>query len=249
MPGDNKHNTILFDLFDTLILFEPELLPRVRIAGREKFSTALPVFEVFTKYFEDVLFENFYSYFIESYHQFQDIKNEEYREYTNIIRFDIMFRNMGLKGVKENEFEIKNALVDAHMESLAGSMVFPDDYRGILDHYKQTGYGMSVVSNFDHAPTAYKLLDINDITHYFDKIFISDEIGWRKPHPEIFRHVLNTLERDAAETVLVGDDYKADIIGASNMGIDTVYIDRKKSGYATVFNYKISDLKQLTEVI
>lgn len=245
----NKYSTILFDLFDTLIIFEPDLLPKVRIAGREKFSTALPVFRVFTKFFEDVLFENFYSFFIESYHQFQDLKNEENREYTNIIRFDIMFREMGLDGVREDELEVKNALVDAHMKSLARSMVFPKEYREILRHYKESGYEMSVVSNFDHAPTAYKLLDKNNITSYFDKIFISDEIGWRKPHPEIFRHVLNKLGRKPEEAVLVGDDYKADILGASNMGIDTVYIDRNRTGSGTAFNHRIFDLKQLTEVI
>lgn len=244
-----KYSVILFDLFDTLIFFEPILLPTLKINGKKRFSTALPVYKVFNKYFPDIEFGVFYSEFRSSYHEFQELKKSENKEYTNKIRFDIMFSNMGIIDLKTSDSDIKNQMVNAHMEALSSSMVFPETHREVLLHFYKNDIPMSIVSNFDHAPTAYKLLDKYDITLYFQRIFISDEVGWRKPHPNIFNIALSELGKDSSEAVLVGDDYDADIVGASDLGIDTVYLNGKEDNTEDIYNYRISELSQITDII
>ncbi|NIP30991.1 MAG: HAD hydrolase-like protein, partial [Candidatus Dadabacteria bacterium] len=59
---------------------------------------------------------------------------------------------------------------------------FSDDNRKTLDYLKKLDYKFALISNFDYAPTAYSLLDQYSLTNYFDKIYISIEVGWRKPH-------------------------------------------------------------------
>lgn len=249
MVKGKEYKSILFDLFDTLILFEPSLLPALNIDGKKKYSTAEPVFSVFRKYFSEMDFDSFYRYFVKSYAEFQKMKNVENREYTNRIRFDIMFDYMGISGSRTSENDIKNELVNTHMQCLASSMVFPDEHRGLLDYYRKTGQHMSIVSNFDHAPTVYKLLDKFNISDYFEAVFISDEIGWRKPSSVIFDHVLATLGLDPNEAVFIGDDYNADIIGASARGIDTVYINDDPHVDILSCDHKISHLCQLKELV
>jgi len=45
-----RYSNVIFDLFDTLILFKPELLPKIEINGRESFSTGKDVYRIFTRY-------------------------------------------------------------------------------------------------------------------------------------------------------------------------------------------------------
>jgi len=61
-------------------------------------------------------------------------------------------------------------------------------------------------------------------------VVISDEVGWRKPHPKIFQIFLDELKLDPGEAVYVGDDLKYDIEGARAAGMKTVLV----SGSGTV---------------
>lgn len=242
-----RYDTVLFDLFDTIILFEPSLLPSVTTSGKKIYSTAENVFSVFRNYFPHTGFDTFYKHFRRSYTEFQNLKNKENREYNNIIRFDIMFRNMGIREDRAGR-DIKLKLVEAHMRCLEKSMVLPCGHSQLLQKLKTKGYNMSVVSNFDYAPTAHKLLNKFGISLYFSGIYISDEIGWRKPDSRIFSYALEDLGVSKSEVIFVGDDYIADITGASALGIDTVYVNR--SGYPEdcLCTYRIEDLCQLDQI-
>jgi putative hydrolase of the HAD superfamily len=61
------------------------------------------------------------------------------------------------------------------------------------------------------------------IKSYFQEIIISDLLGIKKPDPKIFEHALTNSRADKNESLMIGDDYEADIIGAQNAGIDQVY--------------------------
>ena len=235
----------MFDLFDTLILFEPTLLPKLNINGTVRYSTALPVFKLFNNYFEKIKFGDFYVAFKKSYEDFQILKSKENREFTNKIRFDMMFRDMGISGESENEEHIKNQLVVAHMNSLAGSMVFPESHRDVLNKIVKMEFRTCVLSNFDHASTVYKLMDKFRIRRYFEKIFISDEIGWRKPNPVVFKMALNQMGVKPEDTILIGDNYNDDIKGAFGVGIDPVFVERKRIDDKSLAKFTISDLEQL----
>jgi len=249
MTFKRNYSTILFDLFDTLILFRPTLLPKLNVNGVEHYSTAVPVFRVFKKYFARIGFNDFYNSFKKSYEEFQLLKMKENREFTNKIRFDMMFTEMGISGADSNEESIKNQLVLAHMKSLSESMIFPENHRRVLETIRRMEYRTCIVSNFDHAPTAYKLLDKFRITGYFEMIFISDEIGWRKPDPIIFNKVLGEMKAEPEETILIGDNYNDDIKGAYEVGIDSVLVERKKTDNNSLAKYVISELSQLPGIL
>jgi putative hydrolase of the HAD superfamily len=51
-------------------------------------------------------------------------------------------------------------------------------------------------------------------------------VGYQKPHPAIFEHALDLLGVDSTEAVHVGDDPKADVVGARRAGIEPILVDR-----------------------
>lgn len=242
-----KYSNIIFDLFDTLILFKPELLPKIEINGTEHFSTGKDVFKAFSAYFDEYSFDEFIIYFFDSYKKFQKLKNIDNREYPNRKRFEIMFDMMDLPN---NKPEILEELVISHMDSLSRSMVFPEEYRDTITELIKRGYKLSILSNFDYSPTAHKLLELYNITNYFNNIFISEDIGWRKPSPSAFSYVIERLNISPSEAVFIGDDYEKDIIGARNSNIDSIYIDIKnKSDSYSPAIASVNEFKQILDIL
>jgi putative hydrolase of the HAD superfamily len=62
------------------------------------------------------------------------------------------------------------------------------------------------------------------LENFFDQIINSEHVGVRKPHPDIFRYALEKAGAEAGESLMIGDDWEADILGARNYGIDQAYL-------------------------
>jgi len=59
-----------------------------------------------------------------------------------------------------------------------------------------------------------------------DAVVISEEVGVTKPDPRIFRLALGQLRRTAAETVMIGDAWETDIVGARAAGLRPIWFNR-----------------------
>lgn len=222
-----KYTTVIFDLFDTIVNFNFSHLPAIELKGVRSRTTSHDVYSVFTVYYRGVSFEEFYPYFIESYHQFQELKHAEYREYPNRDRFLLMLRNMGIPIDSEAE-TAADKMVVAHMRGLSRAVEFPAENETALEHVKKKGYRMAMVSNFDYAPTAYALIEEFRIGRFFEKIVISEEVGWRKPKPVIFRRAMELMRINPGDAIFVGDNFRADVCGAKGVGMDVVWLNYKK---------------------
>jgi putative hydrolase of the HAD superfamily len=85
-------------------------------------------------------------------------------------------------------------------------------------------YPIGLLSNFTHAPAAMKIIDRAGLTPLFDVVLISGEVGYRKPHPLIFRRLIDQLGVQKNQILFVGDDSDADIIGAQQAGLQPVWM-------------------------
>lgn len=83
---------------------------------------------------------------------------------------------------------------------------------------KDSGVKLAVVSNFDSR--LRKLLKDLCVLDLFDAVIISSEVGYEKPDEKIFRAALDQISVEASKAVHVGDDTKADKVGANAVGID-----------------------------
>jgi putative hydrolase of the HAD superfamily len=84
-------------------------------------------------------------------------------------------------------------------------------------------YTLGLLSNFTHAPAAMAIIDQVGIASFFEVILISGAVGYRKPHPLIFRRLVDQMGVKKNQILYVGDDPEADIVGAQQAGIQPVW--------------------------
>ena len=90
------------------------------------------------------------------------------------------------------------------------------------------------------------------IDKYFERAFISGEIGAEKPSREYFEHVeANIPDFDKSRTLIIGDSLTSDIKGGINYGIDTCWYNPQNKPLTGDVNplYTIHDLNELFEIL
>jgi HAD superfamily hydrolase (TIGR01549 family) len=114
--------------------------------------------------------------------------------------------------------------VSAHMgEMYKPASIVPDDVRRMLPALREAGYILAVISNRDRP--FRDTLDSHGLSEYFPYALAGGEVNVYKPEPGIFEHALRQLGLTAAESVYVGDNYYADIVGARHAGLVPVLYD------------------------
>jgi FMN phosphatase YigB (HAD superfamily) len=68
------------------------------------------------------------------------------------------------------------------------------------------------------------VLDRLGLIPYLSVLSFSDEVGLRKPHPEIFLRTLSALGVAPAEAAHVGDDVTTDVAGARAVGMRAIHL-------------------------
>ena len=91
----------------------------------------------------------------------------------------------------------------------------------VLD-YLHHKYRMAIITNGFREVQVDKL-DQSGLTKYFDKMFISEEVGAQKPHRLIFEHAVKSMNAPKKKSLMIGDSWDADIVGAMQFGMDQVY--------------------------
>jgi HAD superfamily hydrolase (TIGR01549 family) len=132
-----------------------------------------------------------------------------------------------------NEHKIQ--LSDEKLQSALRSMYavtqtnwfIEDDAIPTLQVLLKSSYRLGIISNGSDDLNTYELLDKSGIRSYFEFILSSAAFGKRKPHPGIFREALDHFQIPPDQTVMVGDNYEADIIGARKLGMNTIWITRR----------------------
>lgn len=112
----------------------------------------------------------------------------------------------------------------AHMgEMYKPDSVVPDDVRRMLPALQQAGYIMAVISNRDKP--FQETLIAHGLSEFFPYVLAAGEVDIYKPEPGIFEHALKQMNLTARETVYVGDNYYADVVGAQRAGLEPVLYD------------------------
>lgn len=95
-----------------------------------------------------------------------------------------------------------------------------------LEYLKIHGYRLGLISNASYSRDVYMQLEKHQLIPYFEQILASADVGYRKPHPLIFRKALSFFNVEPAESVMIGDTLNADIIGSRRVGMKNIWIAR-----------------------
>jgi HAD superfamily hydrolase (TIGR01509 family) len=239
-------DAVLFDLFDTLVLFQRDRLPEVTVNGRTMRSTAALVHEAFRPFAPEVSLADFAGALLWSWQEAERIRSGTHREVAAQERFGMLFGRLGLD-VAAMSREALPMLLATHMRELSKAIVFPEHHRAVLRTLRAR-HRLAVVSNFDYTPTARLVLEREGIADLFDEILVSDTVGWRKPAPRIFQEALDRMGLAPGAAVFVGDRADVDVAGARGVGMRAVWINREAEALpegAPVPDHEIRDLDEL----
>ena len=131
-------------------------------------------------------------------------------------------------GIQEHVEQIAWELLQSagHPLFAANRTILYDDAVPTLEYLQNAGFKLAIVSNWDTPLDS--LTERLGIAGYFDAIVASHDARVRseKPEPHIFNYALAVVGVSAEETVHIGDTYEADIIGARDVGIRPILLDR-----------------------
>jgi putative hydrolase of the HAD superfamily len=118
----------------------------------------------------------------------------------------------------------------------------------VLRELKRRGYLLGLVTNTSLPHSVVKAeFDQLALYDYFDTVVCSSEIVFRKPDRAMFEVALRSLNVKPVEALFVGDDYHADIVGAKNVGMKTVWLNPQRQAIPgeVVPDYDIAGLEEI----
>jgi epoxide hydrolase-like predicted phosphatase len=133
------------------------------------------------------------------------------------------------------------AIDDAAIDKAWNAMLLdlPTERLHLLQQLK-TKHRIFLLSNTNDIHIRYvnsylkETFGINDLSGYFEKVYLSYEVGMRKPDAEIFELVLSDNNLDPNNTLFI-DDSIQHIEGAKKLGIHTYWLDVKKDSVLNLF--------------
>ncbi len=218
-----RYKALLFDLCDTLVTLDFSRLPTVAVNGQLVRSTSGLIHDVLKNSYPHITFDEFYSVLSETTRQLHLIRNQELREVTSEQRFQKILERLHLDSDPGAE-RLLSRLIVTHTDQIAQIMEFPESHQQILEKCHER-YRLGLVSNFDHTPTVYRILERERVRDLFQEILISAEVGWRKPRPEIFQIAMDRMQLEPAEALFIGDSLEIDVAGAKQIGMDAVWLN------------------------
>jgi YjjG family noncanonical pyrimidine nucleotidase len=96
-----------------------------------------------------------------------------------------------------------------------------------LLEYLKPKYSLHIITNGFHEVQALKMKSAN-IDHYFETVTNSENAGFKKPHPAIYKYALTAAKADKCDSIMIGDCIEADVQGALDCGIDAIYFNEHR---------------------
>lgn len=126
-------------------------------------------------------------------------------------------------------------------------------YEGVIDFIKwnkSMGINIGVLTDYETEYQVEKLKKLH-LLNYIDCIITSEEIGCEKPSIHAFNYILMKMEANRYETIMIGDNFEKDIIGAKNTSIYPYHYCNqpfKINNFFTVFDSFTVLLKKFIEI-
>jgi len=158
-------------------------------------------FEVYTKH-NDALWEGYRN-------------NEVLKKELTYQRFQNTFTELAITGINADEM---NSL---YLNEMPNQKVLNEGVIDILTYLKRKRYNLNIITN-GFREVQLKKTETSGLKPFFDKIFISEEIKSPKPEQAIFEYAVKSSNAKKSQSIMIGDDWEVDVLGAVNYGIDAI---------------------------
>lgn len=228
------YKNLFFDLDDTIWAFSNN--------ARDTFS------ELYHKYKFDRYFDSF-KHFYTLYHE----RNVElWVEYGNggITKEELNHQRFlfPLQAVGVNDEALSKSYSDDFLNLIPTKSGLMPHAKEILE-YLAPKYNLYILSNGFHE-LQFRKMSSAGVDVYFKKVVLSEDIGLHKPRPEIFNFALSSTQSELRESLMIGDSWEADIVGARGVGMHQAYYNVSgRTALPFRPTYEIKDLRELIALL
>lgn len=121
--------------------------------------------------------------------------------------------------------------------------------RELMDYLLARGYKMHMCSNGFHE-VQYKKLRACGLDGRFQTVILSEDAGFNKPSPQYFEYAFQVSGASPDTTLMIGDNFQTDIVGAKQAGLDTAFFNRFPDYPAPEsVDFEVTSLKQLMDIL
>lgn len=210
---------VIFDLGNTLMYpVAPDLWPEVIKRGNKALMDHLCELNLISDC-DDFMLE-----FNQRLHQYYDERDEQMIETSTFL---VLKELLVEKGHTEISDSIIRESLDAHYAVTQKNWQLEEDTISCLSMLQEQNYKLGLLSNAGDHRDVLQLVEKFELDPYFEFILTSAGCGYRKPHQKIFQLALEKVNAKAEEIAMVGDTLKADILGANQIGMYSVWITRR----------------------
>lgn len=127
------------------------------------------------------------------------------------------------------------------------TILFPNAIE-VLDYLRSMGYQMHIITN-GFEKTQHSKLQNSGLNKYFTHVITSEGSNSLKPHKEIFEFALARAGAIVEGSIMIGDSVEVDIVGAMQVGMDTVHTNYINAAQEVKPTYTVTDLSQLKDIL
>jgi putative hydrolase of the HAD superfamily len=224
-----KYKLLLFDLDNTLWDFETNAREAIRdILTEQNLMQKIVAFDEFYCRYEK------HNNRLWTEYEAGNLKKEDLRT----LRFHLALQEFGV-----HDYELARHCGENYIALCPKKTALFPDTIATLD-YLLPKYTMAIITNgfseVQHVKIAACGLD-----KYFQRVFISEEVGYQKPHAGIFHAAVTAFHNTKKTALMIGDNWENDIAGAKKYGIGQVYYNPRRMHCDGKPTFEIERLEQL----
>ena len=210
-----KFTHLFFDLDNTIWDFNSNSFEALRIA-----LDKLGLLKIIGSY------EEFYTIYSEENDRVWELyrNNLISKKVLRVERFEASFKRNG------TSLDIGGEVInDSYLAAMTDQTKLIEGAAEVLE-YLHSKYKIAIITN-GFKEVQYDKIHKSNLSKYFSKVFISEEVGSPKPDKKIFEHALKSMNAPKKSTLMIGDSWEADINGARNIGIDQIYFNPERQQF------------------
>jgi len=169
-------------------------------------------------------------------------KGQIKKEVLSVQRFDLSLKDFSI-----NDIELAKKMANDYV-SLSPTMVSLFPYTHEILTYLRSKYVLHIITN-GFEEVQQKKLDTADLRQYFTEIITSEKAGAKKPEAEIFDYAFKLTGATKDDSLMIGDDFKVDILGAKTQGIDQIFVNYNHLEYRDKATYEVFALKKIETIL
>lgn len=163
--------------------------------------------------------------------------------YIRENRFRLVFEELGIE-CPDNHLQLN----EVYLQILPTKKYLLDGALEVLEYLREKGYVLHIITNGFTEVQSRKIAS-SGIGHFFEHVITNEIANAKKPDPKIFEYALQIANAEREASIMIGDNWIADVEGAKKAGIDAVYYNPAGLKFDDTPDYNIQHLNELKYIL